>query len=79
MSRNVYNVITSVIGFNLKDTVIEVVEENGEVKLLKGGIKSTVSEYEPQPIIHKECNTRWFTTFNHDLLNKIKDHHKINS
>jgi hypothetical protein len=68
------NVITSVIGFNLKDTVTEVIDENGEVKLLKGGIRSTVSEHEPQPIMHKECNTKWFTTFNQRLLDKIRDH-----
>jgi hypothetical protein len=72
-----YNLITSVIGFNLKNTVTEVIDENGEVKLLKGGIRSTVSEHEPQPIVHKECNIKWFTTFNQALLDKIRDHQKI--
>jgi hypothetical protein len=78
MNRGVFNLITSVIGFNLKDTVTEVIEPNGEIKLLKGGIRSTVCECEPEPITHKECDVKWFTSFNQALLDKIRDHQNIN-
>lgn len=70
--------IKTVMGFNLKDTVTETVDENGEVKLLRGGVKSTVCEVTPEPILHKECDPKWFTTFNQALLDKIKDYHKNN-
>ena len=79
MSRlNSYNLITSVIGYKLKDTVTQVTEPDGQIKLLKGGIMTTVCECEPEPIVHKECNIKWFTTFNQPLLDKIRDHQKIN-
>jgi hypothetical protein len=77
-TRHVVNVITSVIGFKLKGIVTEVVEPNGEVKLLKGGIRSTVCAVEPEPIVHKECDTKWFTNFNQHLLTKVRDYQKIN-
>ena len=78
MSKNIINTITNVIGFNLKDTITEVITQDGTIKHLKGGIKSTVSVGIPQPIIHKECNPKWFTNFNQSLLDKIKDYHKNN-
>jgi len=78
MNRGKYNLMTSVIGFKLKGIVTEVKEPNGEIKLLKGGIKSTVCACEPEPIKHKECNTKWFTTFNQQLLDKIRDHQLMN-
>jgi hypothetical protein len=68
------NVITSVIGFKLKGIEITVVEPNGEVKVLKGGTRSTVCAVEPQPIIHKQSGNKWFTNFNQRLLDKIRDH-----
>ncbi len=78
MSRSMINTITNVIGFNLKNTVTKVVETDGTIKLLKGGVRSTVSAVKPQPIVHKECNPKWFTNFNQTLLDKIKDYHKNN-
>lgn len=75
MSKDL-NTITNVIGFNLKNTITKVIENDGTVKLLKGGVSSTVSVFKPKPIIHKECNIRWFTNFNQTLLDKIKDYHK---
>ncbi len=78
MNRSAFNLITSVIGFNLKGIVTEVVDSNGEVRQLKGGIRSTVCECEPEPITHKECDVKWFTSFNQALLDKIRDHQKIN-
>jgi hypothetical protein len=38
------------------------------------GIMSTVCACAPEPIKHKETNTKWFTTFNQRLLDKIRDH-----
>jgi hypothetical protein len=68
------NVIISVIGFKLKGIEIEVTEPNGEVKILKGGIRSTVCAVESQPIIHKQGSMQWFTNFNQRLLDKVRDH-----
>lgn len=78
MDRGASNVITSVIGFRLKGIEIKVVEPNGEVKVLKGGIRSTVCDCEPQPIVHKQSGTKWFTNFNQQLLDKIRDHKNNN-
>jgi len=78
MARDMSNVITTVIGFNLKDTVTEVLESDGSVKLLKGGVKRIVCEGVPQPIRSKECNPKWFTNFNQQLLDKIRDYHNLN-
>ena len=72
------NTITSVIGFNLKNTITKVIESDGTIRLLKGGIRSTECVFTPQPIVHKECNPKWFTNFNQALLDKIKDYHKNN-
>jgi hypothetical protein len=78
MNKKVINIITNVVGFNLKDTIIEVVEKDGSLKHLKGGISSTIHVSSPQMIEHKECNPNWFTNFNQSLLDKIKDYHKNN-
>lgn len=78
MRKNIINTITNVIGFNLKNTITEVVGEDGKIKHLKGGIRSTITAVIPQPIIHKECDLKWFTNFNQPLLDKIKDYHKNN-
>ena len=71
--------INSVLGFDLKSNVL--VEENGTTKVLSGGIKST---YRPDNIEGrvqigvKCCNFKWFTTFNHDLFNKLLDYRQRN-
>jgi hypothetical protein len=74
-----YNLITSVVGFKSKDTAIEVIDGNGDVRLFRGGIKSTFCACDPEPIVNKECDTKWFTNFNQRLLDKIRDYKKINS
>jgi hypothetical protein len=78
MNNNSKDLITNVIGFKLKGITTEVKEPNGEIKLLKGGIRSTVCACKPEPIKHKETNTKWFTTFNQQLLDKIRDHQLMN-
>jgi hypothetical protein len=78
MNKSSRDLITSVIGFKLKGITTEVKEPNGEIKLLKGGIRSTVCACKPEPIKHKETNIKWFTTFNQQLLDKIRDHQLMN-
>lgn len=78
MNRKVGNVISSVIGFKLKGIEIKVVEPGGELKTLKSGIRSTLCHCEPQPIMHKQGGTKWFTNFNQQLLDKIRDHKNNN-
>ena len=76
--KNTLNIITNVIGFKLKDTITTIINPDGTIKMLKGGVRSTVRPINVEPISHKECNKKWFTNFNQDLLDKIVDYHKNN-
>jgi hypothetical protein len=78
MDRSSCMIFKSVIGFKHKDVPTEIVESDGTVRLYKGGIKSTCMPAKVEHTIPKECNPKWFTNFNHDLLNKLRDYHKNN-
>ena len=70
----------SVIGFEHKNEPTKIKNDDGEYAIeYVGGIKSTIIPDIVEPIKHKECDPRWFTNFNHKLLNKIKDYKRLNS
>lgn len=71
--------IDSVIGFNLKGVKTIVPTENGD-RVLVGKTKNT---WYPDILGTLKSNnvlydTKWFTNFNENLLNKIRDYKKIN-
>jgi hypothetical protein len=69
------NLITSVLGFNLKAEIRDM-----EGNLVANGVRKTVI-----PIVYAEkVNTRlfdrrFFTSFDEALLNKIRDYRNLNS
>jgi hypothetical protein len=72
-------IINSVLGFDLKSNIV--IEENGTTKILTGGIKSTCvpeNTNDRVKIGAKCCNFKWFTTFNHELFNKLLDYRQRN-
>jgi hypothetical protein len=78
--------IDSVIGFTLKGITTEITEADGSVRKYTGGIRSTyvhindlIDSGEPERILPKECNPKWFTNFNQALLDKIRDYHNTNN
>lgn len=78
--RGVSDVITSVLGFNFTCN-LQVKDENGNVKVLTGGVKSSVhpASIEGRVEIGKShLNTSFFTNFDSKLLEKIKDYQKRN-
>lgn len=66
--------IKSVLGFNLK---VEIKDMNGNI--IPTGIKRTSF-----PLVYANPNTtqvidkKFFTSFNEDLLNKIRQHRQLN-
>ena len=78
--RSVSDVITSVLGFNFTCN-LQVKDENGNQKILTGGVKSSVypTSIEGRVEIGKShLNTGFFTNYNAKLLEKIKDYQKRN-
>jgi len=71
--------ISSVLGFDLKSDIV--VEEKGTARILSGGIKSTCLPNDTEGRVQigaKCCNFKWFTTFNHELFNKLLDYRQRN-
>ena len=68
-------VIHSVIGFNLHRDVY-----NQEGQIIRPGIARTcISCTDEKPNFGNNMgNTKWFTNFNEDLLQKIRDYRRIN-
>ena len=66
------NLIKSVIGFNLKADILDI---NGLVISTK---LRTVYPKVFERQTSKPLNKKFFTNFNEDLLNKIKDYKRIN-
>lgn len=68
------NIINSVLGFNLN---VDITDENGN--LINKGIKYTIKpEILPKVFTSKIFDRSFFTHFNEDLLNKIRQHRRLN-
>ena len=70
-----HTLIVSTLGFNFN---IELKDINN--KILLNGIKSTYYTYSDEvPSIGTRLSNRaWFTNYNQDLLNKIRDLRRLN-
>jgi hypothetical protein len=68
--------ISNVLGFDFN---LELIDQDGE--LVKTGIRSTcLPKTKELPNIGNNFgNTKWFTNFNNGLLQKIKDHKRLNT
>lgn len=72
--------IDSVLGFDLSMELL-VPDENGEYKVFKGGIRSTVVPEDTENRVHIGKNLpceSFFTNFNKGLLQKIRDYQRRN-
>jgi len=67
------NLITSVLGFNLK---VDITTPEGD--LVKPGVKSTCYSCEEPVIKQKMIDKKFFTNFNEALLAKVLDYRRIN-
>lgn len=77
-SSSVYMTIESVLGFD-RELDLEVLNENNELVILRGGIRSTALPDSQENMVQISVNSNnvgWFTNYNVDLLNKIKDSKK---
>ena len=61
-------VIASVIGLNLKS----------DIEGVKPGVRSTHIPATREYVKAKMVDKKWFTTYNDDLLAKIRDHRGLN-
>jgi hypothetical protein len=71
-------VIGSVLGFDLSMELL--LPEEG--KILRGGIRSSVYPTSDEDKVHisKDSDqTKWFTNYNHSLLEKIRDYQNRNA
>jgi hypothetical protein len=67
-------VISSALGFNFD---VEITDQNGEV--VPSGYKTILPTSDEEPFIGNRIGGEtWFTTFNKDLLAKIRDYKRIN-
>jgi hypothetical protein len=68
--------ISNVLGFDFN---LELIDLEGQ--LVKTGIRSTcLPKTDELPKIGNNFgNTKWFTNFNNGLLQKIKDHKRLNT
>ena len=66
--------IKSVLGFDLN---ADIRDENG--KIIPTGVRSTI--HPEEPILHisyRMFNKKFFTSFNQGLLDKIREHRRLN-
>ena len=76
-----YNLITSVLGFDL-DATVTYVDNIGDEKELKKGCTTIPYTGVGKPVIGTIipiCYKKVFTNFNQDLLNKIRDYKSKNT
>ena len=76
-----YNLITSVLGFDL-DATVTYVDNIGDEKELSKGYTTIPYTGVDKPVIGKIipiCYKKVFTNFNQDLLNKIRDYKSKNT
>jgi hypothetical protein len=74
-----YFLIKSVIGFKLKNVKTIITEDDGSTREYFGGVMSTYTPEFTEQIQPKFCDKKWFTNFNQELLDKIRDYQKLNS
>jgi hypothetical protein len=68
-------VIDSALGF---DFSADIIDQNGE--LIPVGFKTTLPTSDEVPSVGNRIGGEtWFTTFNKDLLAKIRDYKRLNS
>ena len=69
------HLITSVLGFNLKATICD--KDGNEIP---SGVKRSVfptKTFKPKKIICNLIDETYFTSFNRELLEKIKNHRRL--
>lgn len=66
--RAVRELVDSVIGFNFN---VQIVGPDGEP--LKTGFKTVTPTEHAEKMFNRPADPRFFTNFNHDLLNKVRD------
>lgn len=68
------NLIKSVLGFDLN---ADIKDENG--KIIPTGVRSTVHPEKPElHISYRIFNKSFFTSFDNGLLEKIREHRRLN-
>jgi hypothetical protein len=72
------NIITSVIGFNLDVRITYTNEQGEEIPICKGCKYVPYTGTEKAQIGVSHAYARFFTNFNHELLNKIRDYQSKN-